>query len=119
MSAELLRSRHWPNRHNWPTTRLATCGMDACNGSIGTCWPVCAGPWSVRRVTCSCSSLNEQTQSPTRWSGFVFMASQSHVYGASMETRTPDLLFTKQLLYQLSYAGATGIIACAMAFCNV
>ena len=25
--------------------------------------------------------------------------------GASVETRTRDLLFTKQLLYQLSYAG--------------
>ncbi|GEM_PF-2416198 len=25
--------------------------------------------------------------------------------GASVEIRTPDLLFTRQLLYQLSYAG--------------
>ena len=31
--------------------------------------------------------------------------------GASVEIRTPDLLFTKQLLYRLSYAGAVGIIA--------
>jgi hypothetical protein len=27
------------------------------------------------------------------------------INGASVEIRTPDLLFTKQLLYQLSYAG--------------
>ena len=25
--------------------------------------------------------------------------------GASVETRTPDLMFTKHLLYQLSYTG--------------
>ena len=31
--------------------------------------------------------------------------------GASVETRTPDLLFTKQLLYRLSYAGIRLILS--------
>ena len=31
-------------------------------------------------------------------------------FGAETQTRTADLLFTKQLLYRLSYPGARGII---------
>ena len=38
--------------------------------------------------------------------------------GAGTRTRTVDLLFTKQLLYQLSYAGNATIVAWALALVN-
>ena len=37
--------------------------------------------------------------------GETQIGTASHKNGASVETRTRDLLFTKQLLYRLSYAG--------------
>ena len=37
-------------------------------------------------------------------------------HGAGNETRTHDPLFTKQLLYQLSYAGTGFILPCARMF---
>ncbi len=35
----------------------------------------------------------------------VRMREMAYIYGAGEVTRTPDLLITNQLLYQLSYSG--------------
>ena len=40
-------------------------------------------------------------------------------YGAPTTTRTPDLLITNQLLYQLSYKGETdGVALCTGSVCS-
>ena len=36
------------------------------------------------------------------------MRETAYIYGAGEVTRTPDLLITNQLLYQLSYSGIAG-----------
>lgn len=55
------------------------------------------------------AGYSETAQCPHLWGRPYFLAKYmiyKGKYGAGGETRTPDLGFTKALLYQLSYAGS-------------
>src|SRR5688500_16896782 len=70
------------------------CGKPSIHAGLGTL------AWRWRTV-----GVNDHSRQRNRRPSAVYLARFREFLGADEETRTPNLLFTKQLLCQLSYVG--------------